>query len=240
MQGYAWYGSLLTGCEGQVYEALARGLSRGDSEIRVPKCEPERISRILEQVRLDDPLLFYVGGMRYRTVRGEPTLTVLPDYTFRQQQRKEMAVSLEKRLQRITAPMLSMPAQAAIESIHEFLLENVIYDKVKKHYSHEIIGVLHHGIGVCEGISKTVKAICDLLDVPCIIALGADLPGEPRQRHAWNLIRTDGAWMHYDFTFDLSASRPGFSCRRYFGMSDAESLRIHGEPEVALPKCELP
>ena len=41
--------------------------------------------------------------------------------------------------------------------IHDFICENVTYDKLKKAYSHEIIGPLGHGVGVCEGIAKSVK-----------------------------------------------------------------------------------
>ena len=31
------------------------------------------------------------------------------------------------------------------------------YDKLKKEYSHEIIGALGNGVAVCEGIAKAVK-----------------------------------------------------------------------------------
>lgn len=40
------------------------------------------------------------------------------------------------------------------KSIHDFILENVTYDKLQKQYSHEIIGPLQQGIGVCEALPR--------------------------------------------------------------------------------------
>ena len=45
------------------------------------------------------------------------------------------------------------------------------FDKLKKPYSHEIIGPLGHGVGVCEGIAKSVKVLCDVLGIWCMIAV---------------------------------------------------------------------
>ncbi len=53
--------------------------------------------------------------------------------------------------------------------IHDFIVKNVKYDKLKKEYSHEIIGAL--GNGVFEGMAKAVKILCDELGIWCIVAL---------------------------------------------------------------------
>lgn len=52
-----------------------------------------------------------------------------------------------------------------------FIVQNVRYDKLKKEYSHEIIGALGNGVAVCEGMAKAVKILCDELGIWCIIAL---------------------------------------------------------------------
>ena len=53
--------------------------------------------------------------------------------------------------------------------VHDFICENVHYDKLKKSYSHEIIGPLGQGVGVCEGIAKSVKVLCDALGIWCMM-----------------------------------------------------------------------
>ncbi|WP_412693988.1 hypothetical protein [Clostridium sp. AF21-20LB] len=41
--------------------------------------------------------------------------------------------------------------------IHDFICEHVHYDKLKKPYSHEIIGPLGQGVGVCEASPNRSK-----------------------------------------------------------------------------------
>lgn len=60
--------------------------------------------------------------------------------------------------------------------VHDFICENVHYDKLKKSYSHEIIGPLGQGVGVCEGIAKSVKVLCDALGIWCMIAICGNNP----------------------------------------------------------------
>ena len=64
------------------------------------------------------------------------------------------------------------------------------YDKLKKPYSHEIIGPLGHGVGVCEGIAKSVKVLCDALGIWCIIVISEANPEKKiKYRHAWNIVK---------------------------------------------------
>lgn len=87
--------------------------------------------------------------------------------------------------------------------IHDFICENITYDKLKKPYSHEIIGPLGQGVGVCEGIAKSVKVLCDALGVWCVIAICGNNPEKGiKYRHTWNIVRIGGQYYHLDATFD--------------------------------------
>ena len=87
--------------------------------------------------------------------------------------------------------------------IHDFLCESIHYDKLKKPYSHEIIGPLGHGVGVCEGIAKSVKVLCDALGIWCMIAVCGNNPEKGiKYRHTWNIVKIDGQYYHLDVTFD--------------------------------------
>lgn len=235
--GYWWYHTTLDKEERQIYGAIMQGLLNGEPNFRVPKGDPGRLSALFELVRMDAPEIFYVEGFQFRSVRSEPTLLFSPRYTFQAKQREQMMHSLDRRASAILAPMVAMTAKEALSAIHEFVLSGIIYEKKDRQYSHEIPGVLHHGIGVCEGISKTVKFLCDRLDIPCIIAISDRLPENGRERHAWNVIRCDGAWRHYDFTFDLTASRDGYASYRFLAMDDEECFRTHAKPCYPLPPC---
>lgn len=54
--------------------------------------------------------------------------------------------------------------------------KNVVYDKLKKQYSHEIMGPLGQGVGVCEGIAKSVKILCDKLQIPALVVISENNP----------------------------------------------------------------
>ena len=92
--------------------------------------------------------------------------------------------------------------------VHDFICENVRYDKLKKPYSHEIIGPLGQGVGVCEGIAKAVKVLCDALGLWCMIAICGNNPEKGiKYRHTWNIVRIGGQYYHLDATFDNSLTR---------------------------------
>ncbi|MBQ0059118.1 MAG: peptidase [Lachnospiraceae bacterium] len=130
--------------------------------------------------------------------------------------------------------------------IHDFICDNITYDKLKKPYSHEIIGPLGQGVGVCEGIAKSVKILCDALNIWCIIALCDNNPDKGiKYRHTWNIVRIDGVYYHLDVTFDNSLTKgiqklgEGIKETRYdyFNLDDANFFRDHEPVIYPAPKC---
>ena len=117
-------------------------------------------------------------------------------------------------------------------------MDNVKYDKLKKEYSHEIIGALGNGVAVCEGIAKAVKILCDELNIWCIIALSEANPDKGiKYRHAWNVIQINGQYYHLDVTFDNTLSKDGTVRYDYVNLSDRQIFRDH-EPVIwKVPVC---
>ena len=114
------------------------------------------------------------------------------------------------------------------------------YDKLKKPYSHEIIGPLGQGVGVCEGIAKSVKVLCDALGIWCMIAVCGNNPEKGiKYRHTWNIVRIGGNYYHLDATFDNTLGNDKKEIRYdYFNLDDKSIFRDH-EPLIApAPKCE--
>ena len=122
--------------------------------------------------------------------------------------------------------------------IHDFIVNNVKYDKLKKEYSHEIIGALGNGVAVCEGIAKAVKLLCDELGIWCIVALSEANPEKGiKYRHAWNVVRIDGTYYHLDATFDNTLSKDDTVRYDYVNLADKQIFRDH-EPVIwKVPAC---
>ena len=132
----------------------------------------------------------------------------------------------------------AVPEAAFVErAIHDFVVENVRYDKLEKPYSHEVIGPLTNGVGVCEGMAKTVKLLCDGLGLPCMIAVSdRDRANGERYLHAWNIVQLGGQCYHLDATFDNSLSKYG-TRYDYFNLDDTKIFRDHRPLLYPAPPC---
>ena len=183
MAGY-YYGQLSKEKKA-VYDMLAAGCDALAAVIRVPDLGTEVLSDIYLRMKLDLPLLFFVTGFHYRKMPGADHVEVLPDYLFDRGKVKMHRQAVTARLERLARPLKGKSDREKELAIHDFILENVTYDKLKKSYSHEIIGPLTQGVGVCEGIAKTVKALCDAVGLPCIVALSEAAPSTIAASTTW-------------------------------------------------------
>ena len=214
-----------------VYDAMRTGMEALAPGVRVPKLTGQ------ERLKLDTPLLFYVTGFQYRWMPGADHVELLPEYLFDKSKVRQHRQAVAARLDRLVRPLAGKTDREKELAIHGFILENVRYDKLKKPYSHEIIGPLTQGVGVCEGIAKTVKALCDAVGLPCIVALSEAAPERGvKYRHTWNVVTVEGQRYHLDATFDNSLQR-GVPRYDYFNLDDRHIFRDHEALVLPLPPC---
>ena len=235
MAGY--YYKSLSREEKTVYDALRQGFGALESAIRIPRLEAPQIADVYQRLKLDEPLLWFVVSYTYRFYPQASHVEFLPEYLFDKQKIREHRQAIDSRIARLVRPLQGRSALEKELAIHDFLLENVRYDKLKKAYSHEIIGPLTQGVGVCEGIAKTVKVLCDACGVECIVALSHDNPDRGvKYRHAWNVVKLEGKWYHVDATFDNSLQR-GVKRYDYFCLDDKHIFRDHCPLVLPVPPC---
>ena len=231
-----YYGQLTKPLQG-VYDTLLSGFRVYAPSIRIPDVEQGQLAEVYLRLKLDEPLLFYVTGYRCRWMPGAAHLELLPEYLFDKSKIRTHQQAIEARLSRLTRPLQGKPELEQELAIHDFILEQVRYDKLKKPYSHEILGPLTQGVGVCEGIAKTVKALCDRLGLWCIVALSEAAPERGiRYRHTWNVLRIGGQYYHLDATFDNSLQR-GVKRYDYCNLDDSHCFRDHESLVFPIPAC---
>ena len=132
---------------------------------------------------------------------------------------------------------MNLPEWDKDKYIHDFICENIHYDKLKKPYSHEIIGPLGQGVGVCEGIATSVKILCDALGIWCIITVCGNNPDKGIQyRHTWNIVKIGGKYYHLDATFDNTLGKDEVRYD-YFNLDDKSIFRDHEPLIVPAPAC---
>jgi len=227
------------------YRAMLAGLMDLSDEIllpQVPTTDGNWLYDVFFQLRLDHPEIFWAVGFKYRHYKDSPNLILIPEYIFDKNKIREHKKALHARVEKLVRPAAKFSEWDKEKYVHDFICENIRYDKLKKPYSHEIIGPLGHGVGVCEGIAKSVKILCDALGVWCVIAICGNNPEKGiKYRHTWNIVRINGQYYHLDATFDNTLGRNGddsVSIRYdYFNLDDKNIFRDH-EPLIApAPAC---
>ena len=223
--------------EKAAYEQMKTGFEQLMPAVRVIRLERERLAEVYLRLKLDTPLLFYVTGYSYRYYPGADHVELIPQYLFDKGKIRTHRQAVSARIQRVIRPLQGKSQREKELAIHDFILDNVRYDKLKKPYSHEIIGPLTQGVGVCEGIAKTVKALCDAVGVECIVALGEANPERGvKYRHTWNVLTIDEKRYHMDATFDNSLQR-GTHRYDYFNLDDRHIFLDHERLVLPVPQC---
>ena len=234
----AYYYQHLNKVQQAAYHAMKTGFTDISPRFSVPRLESQELADIFFQLRLDCPEIFYVTSFSYRFARGADNIDLLPEYLFDKGKIRDHQKALSSRIAKLARPAQTMTVWEKERYIHDFICTNVRYDKLKKPYSHEIIGPLGQGVGVCEGIAKAVKALCDALGVWCVIAVSEASPSQGvKYRHAWNILKIEGQYYHLDATFDSSLSRSGMIRYDYFNLDDSRLFQDHQPLLYPAPAC---
>lgn len=224
------------------YHNMLTGIKNLADEFQVPALAAEELSNVFFQLRLDHPEIFWASGFRYRYYKDSPNLIFVPEYLFDKNKIREHQKAMAARVEKLIRPASQMSEWEKEKYVHDFICENVRYDKLKKAYSHEIIGPLGQGVGVCEGIAKTVKVLLDALGVWNMIALCGNNPEKGiRYRHTWNIVRIDGCCYHLDATFDNSLRKDHEDSEiryDYFNLDDSQIFRDHEALIAPAPRCD--
>lgn len=222
----------------KAYYAMKAGLEALAPSFPVPRLDGKELADIYFMLRLDHPKIFYTVTFKYRYYPDSENIEMIPEYLFTKNKIQDHQAAMEARVKKLASQAAGLDEKGKELFIHDFICQNIHYDKLKKPYSHEIIGPLGHGVGVCEGIAKSVKILCDALGIWCIIALAEANPEKNiKYRHAWNILRIGGTYYHLDATFDNTLSRDETIRYDYYNLSDVQIFKDH-EPLVwKVPAC---
>ncbi|MGM9593581.1 MAG: transglutaminase domain-containing protein [Candidatus Onthomonas sp.] len=234
----AYYYQQLPRLQQSVYHAMEAGLTALSPAFPVPRLEGRELSEILLRLRLDHPEIFYVTGFSYRFRPEASNVELVPEYLFDKGKIRAHQQAMSARIAKLSRPALGKSEWEREQYVHDFICRNVRYDKLKKPYSHEILGPLGQGVSVCEGIAKAVKALCNALGLWCIVAISENNPDKGiKYRHTWNILRLGGKYYHLDATFDNSLGKDGPIRYDYFNLEDKTFFRDHEPVIFPVPAC---
>lgn len=136
------------------YHSILSGVKNLADEFQIPALEGEELYNVFFQMRLDHPEIFWVSSYKYRYYKDSPNLIFIPEYLFDKKKICEHQKAMTARVEKLIRPAQKLSEWEKEKYVHDFICENIRYDKLKKSYSHEIIGPLGQGVGVCEGRPK--------------------------------------------------------------------------------------
>ncbi len=233
-----YYYSQMSKQQQRIYQVMKSGLESLSQSIDVQRIDGAELSDIFYKLRLDCPEIFYASTFQYSFYNDSALVKIKPVYLFEKNKIKEHQLAMRARVEKLTRVVKDKSDWEKEQYIHDFICENVKYDKLKKQYSHEILGPLGQGVGVCEGIAKAVKILCDQLSIPCIVAISENNPEKNiKYRHAWNVIRINGSWYHLDATFDNTLGKKEVRYD-YFNLGDKSIFRDHEPVIYKVPACD--
>lgn len=220
-----------------VYHNILQGVTALAEEFQIPALETDELYEVFFRMRLDHPEIFWVTGFKYRYFKDSPNYVFIPEYLFDKGKIREHQKAMNARVEKLVRPAQKLSEWDKEKYVHDFICRNVHYDKLKKAYSHEIIGPLGQGVGVCEGIAKAVKILLDQLGIWCMIAICGNNPEKGiKYRHTWNIVKIGKKYYHLDVTFDNTLSSEDIRYD-YFNLDDRNIFRDH-EPLIApAPSC---
>lgn len=239
---YRFYRNTMTREEIQWYDAIVRGVIDYEKSIRIRGADLSKINRIFEFIKLDNPLLFFVESLNINYESLSKTALVFPIYRFEKGKTDNTIIALLSKVKSILIPTIQMDEFNREKAIHDFFCINNHYDNDFAESSYECVGPLLFRKGVCEGISKAVKLLCDFSKIKCIILHGNAVRTDNANKmesHAWNKISINNCFYNLDVTFDLTISMNKTIRYDYFNLSDSDILMDHDSKQINLIPCRI-
>ena len=227
MSVYEYYYQMLSDDDKKIYYCIREALLSLKENIVIPlSMSSDSVADIYEMMMFDHPEIFYVKET-FRVTR-ERGLSLRIKYRFNRNEIEAFNVAMINRINKFISANIRKSEYERIKSIHDYIISIVEYKDMNALYSHEVPGTLLYGIGVCEGISKTFKYLCDLLNVKSGVVFGeaketATVFSDKFDLHAWNTVMINNQFSLLDITFDYSSGKDLNTNRYdYFLLSDDE------------------
>ena len=122
----------------------------------------------------------------------------------------------------------TMTTEEKIKTIHDYLIDNTEYDKLKTeninddtYKSNTAYGVLIQGYGICSGYSDTMAIFLNELEI--------DNYKISNDTHIWNLVYINDVWVHLDSTWDDPISEFNANRDTYFLISYDELVKLEDD-----------
>ena len=158
------------------------------------------------------------------TNKGDFSLSV--EHVYSKEEIAELNYIVDKKIKDLTTS--NMTNRDKIKVIHDYIINNTEYDKLKSenikddtYKSNTAYGVLMQGYGICSGYADTMAIFLD--------KFGIKNYKISNDTHIWNLVFINGVWTHLDATWDDPISEFNANRDTYFLISYDELIKLNDD-----------
>ena len=215
--------------DADLVEALREGLTNMESVIDLSALSPTKdaVTAAMSSIVYSSPEYFYLHSEYGMSSSSEGNvLSVAPNYTAT---KDEVLGMREVYLQKLAEIVAGAPENGTdfdkILYLHDYFVQNYSYDEtltIRDAYT-----FFTTKKGVCQAYMLGLIAAARELGIESIPVTSDAM------KHAWNLVKIDGAWYHVDITWDDSKSYPTLTSYTYFLQSDAGLVAIDATKKEA-------
>ena len=234
----------LSGEEQNVYDQIVYAIVHREEKRKLSTTSVAVMKKAYQAVRSDYCNFFWLKKLSYVTyTKGKQVknIEVTPEYAMSEKRQAEIQKKIDAQAAQMLkdAPKDGSDFEKALY-VYETLIREVDYDRNVKNNQNIISVFLEHRT-ICQGYAYATQYLLEQLGIPTATVTG-EAEGE---KHAWNLIRLDGAYYYMDTTWGNSqymtqnSSRTGkytdYSC---FAMTTKELEKTHTiDRGIVFPEC---
>lgn len=195
---------------------LRAGLTNMDSVIDLSafSLTSAAVKNAMESIIYSSPEYFYLSSLYRIASQGDVVQSITLTYTATPD---EVAIMREVYAQKLAEIVAGAPVDGSdfdkILYLHDYFVANYTYDNtltIRDAYT-----FFTQKTGVCQAYMLGLTAAARELGIQSLPVTSDAM------KHAWNLVKIDGAWYHVDITWDDHKSYPTLTSYTYFLQSDA-------------------
>lgn len=220
------------------YTLILNAVEAHPEEIEIPPLDDTEFSAMFQALSYDNPSLLCMENESHIVMRGAKAYFV-PQYVTDAAICRRQTDDLLEKAREIVAQADSLPDAYDQELyFHDYICQNTTY-LTQEDDGYTAYNALVEGRAVCEGYSRALQLLLDMVGVPNYLATGVGVDDSgSREGHMWNIVTIDGSNYHVDATWDdLDAEDIHHYAHTYFNVTDDYIGVNHEEIAPAENNC---
>ena len=220
------------------YTLILNAVEAHPEEIEIPPLDDEAFSAMFQALSYDNPSLLCMENESHIVMRGAKAYFV-PQYVTDAETCRRQTDDLLEKAREIVAQADSLPDAYDQELyFHDYICQNTTY-LTQEDDGYTAYNALVEGRAVCEGYSRALQLLLDMVGIPNYLATGVGVDDSgSREGHMWNIVTIGGSNYHVDATWDdLDAEDIHHYAHTYFNVTDDYIGVNHEEIAPAENNC---